>query len=140
MHKNNKKSDSLVKKVIGIIWYFLMGTESVYHLFKGLYLTAFFTIYLPFMNLMNSESSEHGVVGATLFSLEEWIKHFQFGIRGPMVLFTSYLLYKYTIYLSPFKKKHNHRGGNRPSYNKNNPNKTSNFQKNTNRGRVQQNT
>ena len=45
------------------------------------------------------------MVGLTLFSLQEWQYHFMFGLRGPMVLFGAYLLYRYTVYLSPFQKK-----------------------------------
>ena len=112
------------KKQVGILhwlWYFLMGSEAIYHLFKGLYLTAIFTIYQPFMKIWNTPIEQRGVVGSTLFSFEEWTYHFVFGLRGPMVLFGAYLLYRYTCYLSPFKKKgpreqgHPHRGNPRRS-------------------------
>lgn len=98
-----------VRKWVGIIWYFVIGSETIYHIFKGLYLTWIFSIKIP-MEKVLSRVGELGpqvdtdMVGMTLFSLQEWQYHFVFGLRGPMVLFGAYLLYRYTLYLSPFRK------------------------------------
>jgi len=109
--------DSGPRKWLSILWYFLIGSECIYHVFKGLYLTAYFSVYKPFMELINNPDS-HMMLGQSLFSLAEWQYHFLYGLRGPTVLFGAYLLYKYTLYLSPFKKKKGrsgHHGGNRQS-------------------------
>jgi len=99
---NPKKKDFSIP---GLLWYFLMGTETIYHIFKGIYLTAIFTVYEPFMKIWNTPEGERAVVGANLFSPEEWSYHFLYGLRGPSVLFGAYLLYRYTCYISPFKQK-----------------------------------
>lgn len=143
MYNNKKSDDNMVKKAFGFFWYFFMSVESIYHFFKGLYLTAYLSVYQPFMALKLANPTEHGVIGESLFSADAWLYHFQFGIRGPVMLFTAYLLYKYSLYLNPFKKKSHNRGGHRPYHNNNKnknhgPNKSNNFQKpNHNRNRPQ---
>jgi hypothetical protein len=102
---HKRKEPKKKNKILGILWYFLIGSETIYHIFKGLYLTAIFTVYEPFMKIWNTPVQERGVVGATIFSLDEWSYHFLYGLKGPSVLFGAYLLYRYTCYLSPFKPK-----------------------------------
>ncbi|MCO4782246.1 MAG: hypothetical protein KC646_07935 [Candidatus Cloacimonetes bacterium] len=143
MYKNKKSQDNLVKKAFAFFWYFFMSVEAIYHLFKGLYLTAYLSVYQPFMDLKNALPTERGVVGESLLSADAWLYHFQYGIRGPVMLFTAYLLYKYAQYLNPFKKRSNQRGGNRVHHNKNKnhtPNKPHTMHKpNHNRSRSQNN-
>ncbi|PCJ19878.1 MAG: hypothetical protein COB02_06755 [Candidatus Cloacimonadota bacterium] len=136
MYKNKKTNDNTVKKIAKTLWFYLMGTEAIYHLFKGLTLTAYFTVYQPFLKFVNTSSKEQDMIGASLFSLDAWVEHFRLGIRGPAVLFTAYLLYKYTMYLNPFKKKPFHKHNNRPHHhNQSHPhhNKQNNFSKSNSR-------
>ncbi len=86
------------------VLYFLIGSECIYHIFKGLCLTALFVVYTPWQKISSMPMDDRGVVGATLFSLDEWSYHFLYGLRGPMVLFSAYLLYKYACHISPFKE------------------------------------
>lgn len=107
---DNRQARTNVRTWLGIIWYFIIGSETIYHIFKGLYLTWIFSIKIPMEKVLArvAESGpmlETDMVGMTLFSIQEWQYHFVFGLRGPMVLFGAYLLYKYTLYLSPFSKK-----------------------------------
>tara|TARA_B100000674_G_C37908540_1_gene947387 strand:+ start:800 stop:1288 length:489 start_codon:yes stop_codon:yes gene_type:complete len=107
-----KEGRDNVKKWLGIIWYFIIGSETIYHIFKGLYLTWIFSIKVPMTKVLQrmpnwDPQASTDMVGLTLFSLQEWQYHFMFGLRGPMVLFGAYLLYRYTVYLSPFNKKNN---------------------------------
>lgn len=115
--RNNeiKEGRDNVKKWLGIIWYFIIGSETIYHIFKGLYLTWIFSIKIPMAKVLErvnnlDPQASTDMVGLTLFSLQEWQYHFMFGLRGPMVLFGAYLLYRYTCYLSPFKKNYSGRG------------------------------
>lgn len=110
------KPNSKKVNVPRVLLYFLMGTETIYHVFKGLYLTAVFTVYEPCMKILNTPIGERSVVGANLFSAEEWIYHFLYGLRGPSVLFGAYLLYRYTCYLSPFKSKQKNHRSNQKGY------------------------
>ena len=110
--RNNetKEGRDNVKKWLGIVWYFIIGSETIYHIFKGLYLTWIFSIKIPMAKVLErinnlDPQASTDMVGLTLFSLQEWQYHFMFGLRGPMVLFGAYLLYRYTVYLSPFEKK-----------------------------------
>ena len=41
-NKETKEGRDNVKKWLGIIWYFIIGSETIYHIFKGLYLTWIF--------------------------------------------------------------------------------------------------
>tara|TARA_Y100000589_G_scaffold148801_1_gene142146 strand:- start:388 stop:873 length:486 start_codon:yes stop_codon:yes gene_type:complete len=109
-NSDSKEGRDNVKKWLGIIWYFIIGSETIYHIFKGLYLTWIFSIKIPMAKVLEridnlDPQASTDMVGLTLFSLQEWQYHFMFGLRGPMVLFGAYLLYRYTIYLSPFNKK-----------------------------------
>lgn len=106
----NRQARTNVRTWLRVIWYFIIGSETIYHIFKGLYLTWIFSIKIPMEKVLArvAESGpmlETDMVGMTLFSIQEWQYHFVFGLRGPMVLFGAYLLYKYTLYLSPFRKK-----------------------------------
>ena len=40
--------------------------------------------------------------GESLFDMAEWQWHFQYGLRGPAMLFTAWLLYRYMKYLNPW--------------------------------------
>ncbi len=109
-NKETKEGRDNVKKWLGVIWYFIIGSETIYHIFKGLYLTWIFSIKIPMAKVLEridnlDPQASTDMVGLTLFSLQEWQYHFMFGLRGPMVLFGAYLLYRYTVYLSPFQKK-----------------------------------
>ncbi len=97
-------SQSDVQNVVQFVWYFTIGTESVYHFVKGLYLVAYFNLYEPFQKLVTDPSS-HQYFGQNLFNMAEWSWHFQYGLRGPAMIFTAWLLYRYMKYLDPFKKK-----------------------------------
>ena len=124
-NNDTKEGRDNVKKWLGIIWYFIIGSETIYHIFKGLYLTWVFSIKIPMAKVLErinnlDPQASTDMVGLSLFSLQEWQYHFMFGLRGPMVLFGAYLLYRYTVYLSPFNNKNSSGRGRTNSVSKSN--------------------
>lgn len=108
-----------VKNLAYVFWYFLVGCEAIYHFAKGLYLTAYFNLYEPFMQLISDESKRM-YFGQALFNGEEWTWHFKYGLRGPAMLFTAWLLYRYLVSMKPWERfqKNNQRGGHRRNFNR----------------------